>query len=71
MDFCHGLSGLAVLNKLLLLLVLEGNRGDCSFAWLGVVLATPLRRLVMGEIIDSCSGTLREYATAESSLLSN
>jgi len=65
MDFCHGLSGLAALNKLLLLLVREGSRGNCFFAWRGVVLATPLRRLVMGEIVDSCSDTLREYATAE------
>jgi len=65
MDFCDGLSGLAALNKLLLLLVLKGNRGDCSFAWRGVVSAAPLRRLVMGEIVDSCSDTLREYATAE------
>ena len=65
MDFCHGLSGLAALNKLLLLLVREGSRGNCSFAWRGVVLATPLRHLVMGEIVDSCSDTLREYVTAE------
>jgi len=65
MDFCHGLSGLAALNKLLLLLVRKGSRGSCSFAWRGVVLAIPLRRLVMGEIVDSCSDTLREYATAE------
>ena len=65
MDFCHGLSGLAAVNKLLLLLVREGSRGNCSFSWRGVVSAAPLRRLVMGEIVDSCSDTLREYATAE------
>ena len=65
MDFCHGLSGLAALNKLLLFLVRKGSRGNCSFAWRGVVLAIPLRRLVMGEIVGSCSDTLREYATAE------
>ena len=65
MDFCHSLSRLATLNKLLLLLVRKGSRGSCSFAWRGVVSAAPLRRLVMGEIVGSCSDTLREYVTAE------